>query len=94
MRLVIPVHDSNKFSWDPKDQTFATEASTLVSRGQGFLGRIYDDACDIGFDIKSVRTGEKKLFYLAETHKDAEGDVTHWTFVSRSNAFKAIVFND
>jgi hypothetical protein len=91
-KLSIPVHSTKMFSYDTIDKTFISEASNFAG---SFMGRVYDDACDIGFLIESVRTGVKKLFLLAnESINKLEGEIESWNFVSDDGKFKAIIFND
>jgi len=41
--------------------------------------RLYDDACDAGLAVQTKK-GATVRFYLAEYERDADGDVTAWTF--------------
>jgi hypothetical protein len=93
MKLAIPVHSSKLFTYNIVTKTFTTEASNIVGK---FMGRIYDDACDMGFLMESSRTGDKKLFYLSKEHCNPfePEEITHWEFESQSGHFKAIIFND
>lgn len=62
------------------------------------MDRIFDDACDMGFYVKSHRTGAKQLFVLEKAHYDCGCNevISHWTFVSHpvSKGFRLTVFND
>jgi hypothetical protein len=62
------------FTWDPRTRTLSAEASELPP-----FGRVYDDACDVGFTVLGHHA--EVVFALQEEHRDREGDVTHWTFV-------------
>jgi hypothetical protein len=93
--------DSTKFTFNSAKRTFFAEASDL--NGHELYRQIYDDAIDVGFAIRSDRTGQVMRFYVASTHKDREGDITHWTFkiidedARRSPALKdlsVVIFND
>jgi hypothetical protein len=92
MKLRVPVHSMKLFTYDKINKTFVTEASNL---GNVYASRIYDDACDIGFEIESPVTGKKVLFWLYEEHRtqDEDREITHWTFKD-VGYFKAIVYND
>ncbi len=48
--------------------------------GNRHLQRLYDDACDVGFAMKSDKTGRVVKFYMDKVHTDGEGDITHWTY--------------
>jgi hypothetical protein len=93
--------DSTKFTFHAAKQTFFAEASDLY--GHELYRQIYDDAADVGFAIRSDRTGAVMRFYVAQVHKDREGDITHWTFkiinedARKNPAFKelsVVIFND
>jgi len=67
------------------------------------LGQIYDDACDVGFEIKSEKTGNNVKFYMDQEFTDNEGDLQYWTFkpleveVNKTPALRGMVvtvFND
>ena len=57
-----------------------TEASTLGLRPGHQWERLYDDACDVGIVLRSHKTGVEIRWYLQDTERDAEGDVTCWKF--------------
>ena len=74
-----------------------TEASDLG--GQPFLNQLYKDAVDVGFVMKSHKTGEEVMFCLDKEHRDTDGrgwgglpleygDITHWTFKPTSDSIK------
>lgn len=92
--LETPVHGSALFSWT-RGVGYA-ELSTLSSIRRAW-DRVWRDACDVGFRIRSQRTGCIKLFVLdvAETKRDSEGEVTSWTFRSHPDReFTIEIFND
>lgn len=95
MQLNTPKISTRPFLYDPTTNTFSAEASDL----RGFrLGRIYDDACDIGFTLVSQRTGREIVFALAHEERDREGDLLFEDFrpVNRNEwgAGTVRVFND
>lgn len=57
---------------------FVAEASTL-----GYSGpqRIYDDACDVGIAIRSVKTGTVVRYYLASEDALDADDTAGWRFL-------------
>lgn len=96
--LVATVFSSNAF--DHNKGSFVAEASTL---GRGFLGKIWNDSADVGFAMRSIRTGDKVIFALEKEHRDDENEITHWVFKPTAFAIrnnpdlanvKATVFND
>jgi hypothetical protein len=92
MRLFIPLHDHKKFTYHPDTKTFVSEASTL---GSPLMSRVWDDACDIGFEIQGREA--KVLFVLSKIEESDEREIISWHYVSELvglGNFKAVVFND
>lgn len=73
----LPVLDGGLFSW--KAGNGQTEASDL-GLNTCWSQWVWDDACDIGFFVKSPRTGVQKLFILSFVQKDREGDIQYWVY--------------
>lgn len=70
MRLAVPRVSSNDFTFDAENNILVTEASTI---GDGVLySRLYDDACDTGFEICSAKTGA--VITVVFSHHDTD----HW----------------
>lgn len=63
------------FSHNKQEKSFVAEASTI---GLKSFARLYDDACDEGCMLTNPKTLKSIFFYLHKTHKDADGDITHW----------------
>lgn len=61
---------------------FVGEASDL--RGLALQAPLYDDAADVGFVMRSAKSGSLAVFHLSETQEDAEGDVICWVFLPTS----------
>lgn len=82
VRMYIPEYDIRVFTWMKTNGEWlgSTDVSDLKSLGLVWT-RVYDDACDVGFMVRSP-TGARKLFTLVSEKKDAEGDVLYWEFVS------------
>lgn len=89
--LPIPTHCASKFSWD-HDYKGAAEASDFGPLGTKWFDRVWSDAADEGFIVKSPKTGTEKLFTLVDIER-REGDIVKWLFVSE-DGFTATVFND
>lgn len=66
---------TERFTW--ADGMFVTEASSL---GDFRLGRVYDDACDVGFTLVSHRTGRKVVVSHVRDIRDGEGDLVASVF--------------
>lgn len=76
MALLQPAPvSSDRFLY--KDFVFTAEASDLNDIS---MGRVYDDACDIGFTIISQRTGRAAVFVKVGEAKDREGEVSAFIF--------------
>jgi hypothetical protein len=80
---------TRQFTYDAPTKNFAAELSDMNG-----LGRVYDDACDVGFTMVSARTGRQVVFVLAEEKRDGEGDTLLWEYRSIDGEFTATVFND
>lgn len=75
--LQIPTHSGRTFTWTGKRGV--TEASTL---GRGYTGRVWRDACDVGFHVQG-RTGLKLFVYQgALAHTNDITDVYAYRYVS------------
>ena len=84
-----------------RDHTFSAEASDL--NGHRLDRQIYDDACDIGFAIRSARTDRGIVkFYQSYVSRDADNDIEYWEYkICDDDARKpgcadlrVIIFND
>lgn len=92
----IPVHAGDQFTWNGREGTI--EASDL---GPSIHNRVYDDACDVGFYVKSHKTGERKLFVL-DKPVVWDGETVAWVYKSAQSyrerdvaePVKITVFND
>lgn len=71
--------------------------------GNRHLQPIYDDACDVGFAVKSSQTGNVVTFHMVNVVKDAEGELVKWEYELTSESARrhpecgrmtAEVFND
>lgn len=84
---------SSRFSF--KGNTFSAEASDFGRRLE--LGRVFDDSCDEGFSIVSVKTGKIAVFALYNHEEDSEGDLVSWIFKCVTPGLthlKAVIYND
>ena len=100
MRLNVIAFPSRMFDFDKRTKTFSAETSDLGNR---HLQMLYDDAADVGFGMTSTRTGNQITFGLLDVKKDAEGDITSWTYAPTADSIrkvpeclrmKAEIFND
>ena len=84
----VPVHDGFKFHW--RGRVGTTEASDL---GDLLHARLHSDSCDVGFYVRSHRTGAVKAFTLVAGPEDSDGEVMEWTYEASDGA-RIVVFND
>jgi hypothetical protein len=85
----VPVHSGAKFDWH--EGVGATDASTL---GPRWSSRVWADAADVGFVVRSQRTGKTMLFVHTGTELEKHsGEVLCATFESDSGV-KIRVYND
>lgn len=62
---------------------YTAEISELTGGGEHELGcQIYGDSADYGFMLHCADTQRSVRMVESQTHRDNEGDVTHWTFKS------------
>lgn len=103
MRLPLVEHSTNQFKYKSSTKTLISEASDLDNR---HLERLYDDACDVGFSVKSERTGKVVTFVMQSPTYHEQGEdreLIGWQYVPTSESFRnvpecqgmtAIIFND
>ena len=84
----LPVHDGRHFFWEGKSAT--GEVSSIGA--PSVAGRVWRDSCDVGFYVRSHKTGVKKLFVETAVTR-SHGDVLSWTYES-DDGLKIEIFND
>lgn len=78
--MMVPQYSTKQFNYDPTTKVFSADASDL-QRGDvtvDLFGRVFNDSADEGLILVSHVTGAPLVFYVEETHRNADGDVTHW----------------
>lgn len=84
----IPI---TRFHWDKATKSLTTFASDLP---KAFIGRVWDDACDLGFKVEG-RT-KTKIFTLTRDELK-NGELVAWHFreyTTEPDPWTAVVFND
>tara|TARA_R110000772_G_scaffold16535_6_gene46835 strand:- start:787 stop:1092 length:306 start_codon:yes stop_codon:yes gene_type:complete len=82
------------------DKTFYADASDLEQGGDRLMfDRVWADSCDEGFTLVNPATGGEAVFYLNDTQKDEEGDITDWRLIPVdkelvAQGITAVVWND
>lgn len=92
--LNIPTYDGSLFQWSGA-HGFAEASSLGINPGITPGRQVWSDSCDLGFLVRSHRTGEERLFTLdscGET-RNAEGELTSWRFLGEGGV-TVIIFND
>lgn len=92
--MTAPIHTSDFFTVHGK--SLITEISDLP---RPVMGQIYTDACDLGFFVKSERTGKIEGFRMREEKRDVDGDIQVWilepvNFTLRNKGVEVHVLND
>jgi dipeptidyl aminopeptidase/acylaminoacyl peptidase len=103
MRLTLVEHSDKQFTYSNKDKTLVSEASDLDNR---HLERIYDDACDVGFAVKSDKTDSVVVFVMSSPIYHGAGEdreISGWEYEPANfsirqhpecRGMKAVIFND
>lgn len=93
--LQYPTHSTDSFTYHADGNLLVTEASTL---GPNYGARLYSDACDFGFGVRSARTGRKVIFVLAHQERDSEGELQYEDYKPADTTLWAAgtvrIFND
>lgn len=71
------IYSSSLFTYVKEQRCFAGE----ISMTPGVLRQLWNDAMDLGFGIRSEKTGKIVFFTLQEIERDDEGDICKWKFV-------------
>lgn len=84
MTAEITPFSTSRFTYNPQTKTLIAEASDLGL-----------NTIPYHLHIRSERTGKTVRFFLAETRRDVEGEVTSWLYRSiDSNGATVLLFND
>ena len=100
MKFNVIEFPSDHFTYSKHSNCLTSEASDMGNR---HLQPLYDDACDVGFAVKSSTSGEVVTFHMVKVMTDGEGEVTGWEYEltaesarkhSECGRMTAVVFND
>lgn len=84
----VPVHHSAKFAW--AGNTGVADLSDFVPAD--LAGRLYADACDVGFFVVSARSGNKVLFTEKDVERRGE-EIVAYHYMAE-NGVVITIFND
>lgn len=90
MKLQPLIYCSSKFTW--RGNTGYADISDLSGK-MAPHGLIYDDAIDVGFTVKSARTGREVEFVHTHPEYD-DGELVKEHYVSTGGNYNIILFND
>lgn len=90
----VPVISSSKFRYNAACRTFFTEASDF--KFTNMMSQLFEDACDQGFILESVKTGRKIPFGFTGVEQDNEGEVMYMIYsaVVGSTRYELHLWND
>ena len=94
--LATPEVSLQHFSWCKEAGTLTAFASDFGPLGTEWMGRLYNDACDVGFTIRSHHSSECQRFVL-EREEVRDGDLVAWHFTPESNlgtVSRVTIWND
>ena len=87
----IPVHSTDRFTFDKATSTFVAFVSDLPSPR---FSAIYDDACDYGFVMRSAKTGTEVVFTMVDEQYNEDNELQVSLFRSADGKFGCSIFND
>jgi hypothetical protein len=90
MVIAHTIH-SGKFTFHTPTKTFVAEASDFGSSFEDLFSRVYDDACDVGFKLRSDKTGKEVIYYFEKEERDnVENELVAWVFTPASESIREV----
>ena len=89
MNIIAKIHSSNKFSWNENRGTVS-----MSNFSEDPCGRVFDDSVEVGFVVKSFRTGALKFFTYNKNIKNKLDQFIATEFVSVDKKQKIVIFLD
>lgn len=86
--FILPIHSGAKFHWE--GSIGYAEISAL---GVSPVKRVWSDAVDTGFYVRSHKTGRTELFTWESEQHDHEGELVSTRYVS-SKGWYVVLAND
>ena len=75
-QIIGQVYDSSWFMHHKDDRLFTSEMSST----NRVLRQLWNDSMDLGFGMRSLKTGKVVYFTLLDIERDDEGDIRYWVF--------------
>ena len=92
---------ADRFDFNRETKEYSQDISMLQHAHLDPLGRLFDDAADRGFIMKSPISGRELTFQLLNESKDSEHEIRFWTFGLVPGVYepkiadvRVIIFND
>ena len=89
MNIIAKIHSSKKFSWNENRGT-----ASMSNFSEDPWGRVFDDSTEVGFVVKSFRTGALKFFTYNKNIKNKLDQFVATEFVSVDKKQKIVIFFD
>jgi hypothetical protein len=74
--IIGHIFDSRQFTWSRTNRTLVSEVSSTPE----ILRQLWNDSLDLGFGIRSHKTGQVAFFTLQEQVKNRHQDTIKWVF--------------
>jgi hypothetical protein len=78
MQIIGAIYSSRDFKYSKDSRQFTSSIRITPA----VLRQLWNESFEIGFAIRSERTGKVACFVLKEARKDSEGKYTEWFFES------------
>ena len=75
-KVIGTIYSSRDFTFLKDSKIFVAE----ISEVREVLRQLWNDSMDLGFGIRSEKTGAVAYFTLFDTKRDDEGDILQWLF--------------
>lgn len=89
----VPIHDIQLFTWCKRGNVWSASCERSDLGHASMAGRVYDDACDVGFFIHNPETKRSVLFTLSAQVPTKDSEIESWIFRSRCGT-EVTVYND
>jgi len=93
MKLEIPSYPSTLFTWH---QRYGVAECNDLNGGPRIHGRVYDDTCDVGFNVVSSKTGKVMLFLFEKDVRgeDMDAELISTEYISECGKYRISLLND
>jgi hypothetical protein len=87
----LPRYSAARFTWD---ENRGSACASDLTKSINPFGRVFNDACDMGFRLVSPKTGREKLFTVTSETRNADNDVVLWTLWDTDMELTLTLYND